>query len=42
MQQGDQLDPPVRDKQKKKERLVERALAEMEAFAGRLGVGVPA
>ena len=36
------LDPPVRDKQKKKERLVERALAEMEAFAGRLGVGVPA
>ncbi len=36
------LDPPVRDKQKKKERLVERALAEMEVFAGRLGVGVPA
>jgi len=36
------LDPPLRDKQKKKERLVERALAEMEAFAGRLGVAVPA
>src|SRR6266542_3724972 len=36
------LDPPVKDKQKKKERLVERALAEMEVFAGRLGVGVPA
>jgi len=34
------LDPPVRDKQKKKERLVERALAEIEAFAGRLGVVV--
>ena len=34
------LDPPLRDKQKKKERLVERALAEMEAFAGRLGVAV--
>jgi len=35
------LDPPVRDKQKKKERLVERALTEMETVAGRLGVGVP-
>ena len=34
------LDPPLRDKRKKKERLVERALAEMEAFAGRLGVAV--
>ena len=39
------LDPSERfgrDKQKKKERLVERALAEMEAFAGRLGVAVSA
>src|SRR2546425_5738053 len=36
------LERVPRDKQKKKERLVERALAEMEVFAGRLGVGVPA
>jgi len=35
------LAPAVRDKQKKKERLVERAVAEIEAFAARLGVAVP-
>jgi methylenetetrahydrofolate--tRNA-(uracil-5-)-methyltransferase len=34
------LDPPVRDKQKKRERLVERALAAMDGFTARLGVGV--
>ncbi|MGH7605692.1 MAG: methylenetetrahydrofolate--tRNA-(uracil(54)-C(5))-methyltransferase (FADH(2)-oxidizing) TrmFO, partial [Gemmatimonadales bacterium] len=36
------LDPPVRDKQKKKEALVQRALADSEAFAESLGVEVPA
>ncbi len=36
------LDRTVRDKQKKKELLVERALADMDAFATRIGIGVPA
>src|SRR5205814_4073353 len=35
------LASPVKDKQKKKERLVERAVGEIEAFAVRLGVAVP-
>ena len=35
------LTPPVKDKQKKKERLVERAVADIDAFAARLGVAVP-
>src|SRR5207245_7352032 len=35
------LEQPVRDKTKKKELLVERALAAMDAFAGRLGVPAP-
>jgi len=35
------LAPAVRDKHKKKERLVERAVADIEAFAARLGVAVP-
>ena len=34
------LASPVKDKQKKKERLVERAVADIEAFAARLGVAV--
>ena len=36
------LDPPVKDKQHKKQRLVERALAEFERFAARLAVQAPA
>src|SRR5213593_451150 len=36
------LDPPVRDKFKKKELLAERALREMGAFAQELGVVIPA
>src|SRR3989441_1236505 len=36
------LDPPVRDKFKKKEALAERALQEMGAFAHELGVVIPA
>ncbi len=36
------LERPVRDKQRKKELLAERALAEMNAFADRIGVGVAA
>ncbi len=36
------LDPPVRDKFKKKEALAERALREMGAFAQELGVVIPA
>ncbi len=36
------LDRTVRDKQKKKELLVERALADMDAFSTRIGIGVPA
>ncbi len=36
------LDPPVRDKFKKKEALAERALREMTVFAQHLGVEIPA
>jgi methylenetetrahydrofolate--tRNA-(uracil-5-)-methyltransferase len=36
------LDPPVRDKAKKKEALAERALAAMDAFAVELGIGAVA
>jgi len=36
------LDPPVRDKFKKKEALAERALREMTVFAQQLGVEIPA
>ena len=36
------LDSPVRDKSKRKERMVERALADIDAFAARIGVGVRA
>jgi len=36
------LDPPVRDKGLKKQQLVDRALADMEAFAVRLDAPVPA
>ena len=36
------LDRPVKDKQKKKELLAARALADMEAFAARLAVPVRA
>ncbi|MGH7537900.1 MAG: methylenetetrahydrofolate--tRNA-(uracil(54)-C(5))-methyltransferase (FADH(2)-oxidizing) TrmFO [Gemmatimonadales bacterium] len=36
------LDPPVRDKVRKKQRLVQRALADIEAFAARLSVPVAA
>lgn len=36
------LDPPVKDKARKKERLVARALAEIDAFAARLALPVPA
>ncbi|MBI1967785.1 MAG: methylenetetrahydrofolate--tRNA-(uracil(54)-C(5))-methyltransferase (FADH(2)-oxidizing) TrmFO [Gemmatimonadetes bacterium] len=36
------LDPPVQDKAKRKERLVERALQTMDVFAQGLGVEVPA
>ena len=35
------LDPPVREKAKKKEQLVERALADLDAFAARLAGGRP-
>jgi methylenetetrahydrofolate--tRNA-(uracil-5-)-methyltransferase len=36
------LGTPVRDKQRRKALLVERALADMDRFAERLGIGVPA
>ncbi len=36
------LEPPVRDKQQRKERLVERALSEIDAFAREIGVEVTA
>jgi methylenetetrahydrofolate--tRNA-(uracil-5-)-methyltransferase len=36
------LDPPVRDKARRRERLAERALAAMDAFAAELGAAVPA
>jgi methylenetetrahydrofolate--tRNA-(uracil-5-)-methyltransferase len=36
------LDPPIRDKFKKKEALAERALKEMGVFAQELGVVIPA
>jgi methylenetetrahydrofolate--tRNA-(uracil-5-)-methyltransferase len=36
------LERPVRDKQRKKELLAERALGDMAAFAARLGIAVPA
>ena len=36
------LDPPVRDKAVKQRRLVDRALAAIEAFAAQLAVAVPA
>ncbi len=36
------LDPPVRDKQRRREALVQRALADIEGFARRLDVAVPA
>ena len=36
------LDPPIRDKFKKKEALAERALSEIARFAQQLGVGIPA
>jgi methylenetetrahydrofolate--tRNA-(uracil-5-)-methyltransferase len=36
------LDPPVKDKARRKERLAERALRAMDAFAERLGVAVAA
>jgi folate-dependent tRNA-U54 methylase TrmFO/GidA len=36
------LDPPVRDKFKKKEALAERALREIALFAQELGVVIPA
>ncbi len=36
------LDPPVKDKMKKREQLVARALAEIDAFAARLSVPAPA
>jgi methylenetetrahydrofolate--tRNA-(uracil-5-)-methyltransferase len=35
------LDPPVKDKAKKKEKLVERAMGEMERYAEQVGVHVP-
>ena len=35
------LDPPVRDKAAKKEGLVTRALADINAFAARLAGGLP-
>jgi methylenetetrahydrofolate--tRNA-(uracil-5-)-methyltransferase len=34
------LEPPVRDKERKKQLLAERALADMDRFAARIGVGV--
>jgi methylenetetrahydrofolate--tRNA-(uracil-5-)-methyltransferase len=36
------LDPPVKDKQQKKEKLVERAMREMDGFAEEMGVEVSA
>jgi methylenetetrahydrofolate--tRNA-(uracil-5-)-methyltransferase len=36
------LDPPVKDKERKRRRFGERALAAIEVFASRLAVGVPA
>jgi methylenetetrahydrofolate--tRNA-(uracil-5-)-methyltransferase len=36
------LDPPVRDKQRRREALVQRALADIEGFARRIDVAVPA
>jgi len=36
------LDPPVKDKEKRRERLVQRALADMDGFAARIAVSTPA
>jgi methylenetetrahydrofolate--tRNA-(uracil-5-)-methyltransferase len=36
------LDPPVKDKERKRQRFAERALAAMESFAARLAAPIPA
>jgi methylenetetrahydrofolate--tRNA-(uracil-5-)-methyltransferase len=36
------LDPPVKDKERKRQRFGERALAAVESFAARLAIPIPA